>query len=152
MLGRFAPGIRRVDGPGQVTGDVRQNKMNQNNLLPFGLSVIAGILIWLFFLVGLKTEPWDTPYGILAILVLGFLFGLYAPQKPWLWPVGLYIGQFLFGALIFLKSIFFYSGGGANLFLPLGMIFLIFFCIPALVASLLGSAIRRIIFKIKEEP
>ena len=24
MLGRFAPGIRRADGPGQVTGDVRQ--------------------------------------------------------------------------------------------------------------------------------
>lgn len=23
MLGRFAPGIRRADGPGQVTGDVR---------------------------------------------------------------------------------------------------------------------------------
>jgi len=27
MLGRFAPGIRRADGPGQVTGDVRQNNM-----------------------------------------------------------------------------------------------------------------------------
>ena len=24
MLGRFAPGIRRADGPGQVTGDVSQ--------------------------------------------------------------------------------------------------------------------------------
>ena len=24
MLGRFAPGIRRADGPGQVTGDVRR--------------------------------------------------------------------------------------------------------------------------------
>jgi hypothetical protein len=24
MLGRFAPGIRRADGPGQVTGDVLQ--------------------------------------------------------------------------------------------------------------------------------
>jgi hypothetical protein len=23
MLGRFAPGIRRADGPGQVTGDIR---------------------------------------------------------------------------------------------------------------------------------
>jgi|GEM_PF-1527024 len=27
MLGRFAPGIRRADGPGQVTGDVRQKYM-----------------------------------------------------------------------------------------------------------------------------
>ena len=26
MLGRFAPGIRRADGPGQVTGDVVQKK------------------------------------------------------------------------------------------------------------------------------
>ena len=24
MLGRFAPGIRRAGGPGQVTGDVRK--------------------------------------------------------------------------------------------------------------------------------
>jgi len=27
MLGRFAPGIRRADGPGQVTGDVRNKIM-----------------------------------------------------------------------------------------------------------------------------
>jgi len=28
MLGRYAPGIRRADGPGQVTGDVRQKNMS----------------------------------------------------------------------------------------------------------------------------
>jgi hypothetical protein len=27
MLGRFAPGIRRADGPGQVTGDVSERKI-----------------------------------------------------------------------------------------------------------------------------
>ena len=28
MLGRFAPGTRRADGPGQVTGDVRKKYEN----------------------------------------------------------------------------------------------------------------------------
>lgn len=124
--------------------------MNQKTPLTFILSVIAGVSIWLVFLVGLKTEPWDTPLGTLAILILGFLFGLSTPKKPWLWPTGFYTGQFLFGTVVLLKSIFAYSGGGANLFFPLGMIALIFFCAPALVTSLLGSAIHRMIFRLKE--
>ena len=30
MLGRFAPGIRRADGPGQVTGTLGKNMKNRS--------------------------------------------------------------------------------------------------------------------------
>lgn len=125
--------------------------MNRKNLLTFGLSIVAGIAVWPIFLIGLGVEPWDTPYGTLVVLGLGLLFGLCAPRKPWLWPIGIYLGQFLFGTASFLKSLFFYREGGVNFFFPIGMIALIYTSAPAFITSFLGSGIRMVARKRREK-
>lgn len=104
----------------------------------FLAAVGAGILLWEVFAL-FKTEPWDGAYGWVAIAALGFAFGYIGPEKPLLWPVGLFVGQALSG----FASLFFHSGGGVNFFFPLGLIFLVPFTAPALVTSLAAAEIRK---------
>lgn len=112
-------------------------------------SVLSGMAIWFVFSLFLNTEPWDSKYGVVVMGILGFIFGLIGFERPWLWPIGIYLGQFLYGSLSLLKSLFFYSGGGANFFFPLGIIFLIPFCFPALIMSFVGAAIQKVFIKLR---
>jgi len=48
----------------------------------------------------------------------------------------------------FIESLFFYGGGGADLFFPLGLMFLIPFATPALIGSFVGFALRKVLYKI----
>jgi hypothetical protein len=107
------------------------------------LSIIAGLAIWPVFLTMLGVEPWDNQYGIVVMLGLGLAFGLLAPKKPWLGPLGLYVGQCIYGAGSFLAGVFFHTGTGVNFFFPLGMFVLLLFSAPALITSFLGSRIHR---------
>lgn len=108
----------------------------------FIISVITGFVFWFIF-AGLNIEPWDSPYGWLTVGMLGLFLGFIGKGNPWLWPLGIYLGETLFGLGSFLKSVFFSSGGGASLFIPLGIIFLIPFTFPAFIGSLVGFGIRK---------
>mgnify|MGYP001612249306 CR=1 FL=1 len=110
--------------------------------LLFVTSVIAGGTVWAVF-AAFKTEPWDSPYGWIVVAILGFILGFLGKGNPMLWPLGIFLGEALFGLGDFVKSIFFYSGGGINFFFLLGLIFLVPFTIPALIGSVVGSAIRK---------
>ena len=121
--------------------------MRKKHIILFFTITIIGLLTWTYstFLFG-TSEPWDSPnYGLvsLALLIIGLLFGLVGYEKPLTWAMGFYLGSFLYGTIAFMKDIFFYSGGGVNLFLPLGMIFLIPFCFPVLLGSFVGSFVMK---------
>lgn len=110
--------------------------------LLFVASVIAGGTVWAVFAV-FKTEPWDSPYGWIVVAGLGLAFGFLGKGNPMLWPLGIFVGEVLFGLWGYLDSIFFYGGGGVNYFWPLGLIFLVPFTAPALIGSVVGFAIRK---------
>ncbi len=108
----------------------------------FIISVIAGFIFWAIF-AWFTIEPWDTSYGWLTVGLLGLVLGLIGKENPWLWPLGIYLGETLFGLGSVIKGVVFSSGGGANMFIPLGIIFLIPFTFPAFIGSLVGSRIRK---------
>ena len=114
--------------------------MGKRNI--FILSVIVGFVFWTIFS-GLNIEPWDSPSGWITVGVLGLFLGFIGKENPWLWPVGLYLGETLFGLGSFMKSVLFSSGGGANMFFPLGILFLIPFTLPAYIGSFVGSKISK---------
>jgi len=108
----------------------------------FILSVIVGFFFWAIF-AWLNIEPWDSAYGWLTIGLVGLVLGFIGKENPWLWPVGIFLGEVLFGLGSFINGLVFSSGGGANMFIPLGMIFLIPFIFPAFIGSLVGFGIRK---------
>ena len=108
----------------------------------FVTSVIAGGAVWAVF-AAFKTEPWDSPYGWIVVTGLGLILGFLGKENPMFWPLGIFLGEVLFGLGNFLKSVFFYSGGGVNFFFPLGLIFLVPFTIPALIGSFVGFGLRK---------
>jgi hypothetical protein len=110
--------------------------------LLFVTSVIAGGTVWAVFAV-FKTEPWDSPYGWIVVTGLGLILGFLGKGNPIFWPLGIFLGEVLFGLGDFLRSIFFYSGGGVNFFFPLGLMFLIPFTVPAFIGSFVGFGIRK---------
>ena len=110
----------------------------------FIFSVLLGFIFWAVF-IWFMIEPWDTIYGWITVGLLGLCLGFIGKESPWLWPLGLYLGEALFGLGSLLKSILFYSGGGTNMFIPLGLIFLIPFTFPAFIGSFVGFGIRKAI-------
>lgn len=126
------------------------NRTASNKLL-FGISVIAGAAVWFLF-AAFDTEPWDSSYGWIVLLGLGLVLGFLGTGNPIFWPVGIFLGQALFGLGSFVKSVLFYSGGGANMFLPLGLMFLVPFTIPALIGSFLGFGLRKVFSRDSQGP
>lgn len=114
------------------------------NKIYFLASVFIGILFWVIF-IWINIEPWDSLYGWITVVILGFVFGFVGKVKPWLWPLGLFLGELLFGIGGYLKDLFFYSGGGVNMFIPLGILFLVPFTIPAFIGSFVGYGARKAI-------
>jgi hypothetical protein len=110
----------------------------------FLISVVAGMAVWGAF-AAFETEPWDVPLGWVALGALGLFFGFIGKGNPILWPLGIFLGEALFGLGSLAKSVFFYSGGGANFFFPLGLVFLVPFTIPAFLGSFAGFGLRKVI-------
>ncbi len=114
----------------------------------FTISVIAGFLVWYLSvpLIG-KAEPWDseTPYYKMELLVAGMIAGL-LPARPirlwfWLWPAGIFCGQV---AAIFMRS-FTHPPIGANLFFPIGVVFLAVYSLISLFGAVpVAWALRRL--------
>jgi len=99
-----------------------------------------------------KTEPWDVHIGWIVLAGLGLVFGFIGKGNPILWPLGIFLGEVLFGLGSFLKDVFFYSGGGVNFFFPLGLMFLVPFIVPALIGSFAGFGLRKAINAWKRLP
>lgn len=114
--------------------------MSKRNI--FIISVVVGFVFWAVF-AWFTIEPWDSSYGWIVIGILGLSLGYIGKGSPWLWPLGIVLGEVLFGLGSFLKSLYFYSGGGANMFVPLGVLFLIPFSLPAFVGSFVGFGIKK---------
>lgn len=114
--------------------------MSKRNI--FLASVVIGFVFWAVFS-WFKIEPWDSLYGFIIIGALGLSLGFIGEGSPWLWPIGILLGESLFGLGSFMRDILFYSGGGANMFIPLGILYLIPLSLPALVGSFIGSAVKR---------
>jgi hypothetical protein len=110
----------------------------RNTRLCFLAAIAAGAALWVLF-AAFNTEPWDSPAGWITVTILGYFFGYYGKGNPLLWPLGMLLGQILWG----FGTLLFHSGGGANLFLPLGVLFLVPFTIPALIGSAAGALLAR---------
>jgi hypothetical protein len=124
------------------------NAINSNKFL-FFVSVLSGAAVWTVF--GLfRMEPWDVPHGWLVLAMLGIGFGFVGKTTPMLWPLGIFLGEVLFGLGNLLNSLFFYSGGGANLFFPLGLLFLVPFTAAAFLGSLIGFGLRKALSKARK--
>jgi hypothetical protein len=121
-------------------------KENASNKLLFVTSVAAGAAIWAVFAV-FETEPWDSLYGWIGVAGLGLILGYLGKGNPVFWPLGIFLGEVLFGLGNLMKSLFFYSGGGVNFFFPLGLMFLVPFTIPALIGSFAGFGLRKALDK-----
>jgi hypothetical protein len=114
--------------------------------LLFAISVIAGAAVWVVF-AAFETEPWDSPYGWIVVAGLGLILGFLGKGHPIFWPLGIFLGEVLFGLESLVKSVFFYSGGGVNFFFPLGLMFLVPFTIPAFIGSFVGFGLRKALNK-----
>jgi len=119
-------------------------RMNASGKGLFMASIIAGMAVWGAF-AAFKTEPWDVPLGWIVLAGVGFIFGFLGKGNPILWPLGIFLGEVLFGLGSLVKSLFFYSGGGVNFFFPLGLMFLVPFTIPAFIGSFAGFGLRKAI-------
>ena len=106
------------------------------------ISVIAGAAVWVLFAV-FETEPWDSAYGWIVLAGSGLVAGFLGKRNPVFWPLGILLGEVLFGLGSLARSVFFYSGGGANFFFPLGLMFLVPFTLPALIGSFVGFGVRK---------
>jgi hypothetical protein len=109
----------------------------------FLLATIIGLLFWVAFSL-LGVEPWDSIYGVLISFLLGAILGFGGKIKPWLWPIGMFCGEALAGIGIEITNILFNRGGGVDLFIPIGILFLVPFAIPAIFGSFVGFCIGRI--------
>ena len=124
------------------------NAINSSKLL-FFVSVLSGAAVWAVF--GLfNTEPWDVAYGWVVLAILGIGFGFVGKANPMLWPLGIFLGEVLFGVGSLLRSLLFYSGGGVNLFFSLGLLFLVPFTATAFLGSFIGFGLRKALSKARK--
>jgi hypothetical protein len=105
-----------------------------------GLGLGFGVWAGLTLVLG-GTEPWDERVYLylLAQVGSGLLLGLLWPDSvPALWLLFL-LGQAIAAGV----GSFVGEGAGVNLFIPLGLVFLVFYSFPSLLALFLGRAVRK---------
>lgn len=113
---------------GDTAGTVRGTTLTDRAIL--WRAIAAGAALWaLSPLIAGRREPWDSPvpYYWISLIALGAGFAWYARRRTAMKPImlGLYIGQLAWGLIAL---------GVGNL-LPLGLIALAFYLIPAYVAA-----------------
>ena len=114
----------------------------KSNKLLFFAAVVAGAMVWAAFAL-FNTEPWDQPYGWLVLAIVAAGFGFLGRGNPLWWPLGIFLGEVLFGMAGVIQSMLGYGHGGANMFIPLGLMFLVPFTVPAFVGSIVGFGLRK---------
>jgi len=118
-------------------------KINIKDSILFLLSMFLGCLIWLLssYFTGL-TEPWDAEnaYYFICLIIAGFIPGFLGKKRFWLWPIAIYLGQFIYILVYsFIKPVV-----GANFFIPLGMFFLGIYSILSFIGSFIGVVLRKV--------
>jgi ABC-type arginine/histidine transport system permease subunit len=96
MLGRFAPGIRRADGPGQVTGTfgINMKKTLRKILLPVAIIWFIALFIAIFLAYFVTTSNGDIPTDGLGRslydtpMLMQFFLGQEQRWAGWVWFVG----------------------------------------------------------------
>lgn len=101
-----------------------------SNSTLMGYAAAAGAVLWaLSPLIANRREPWDAaiPYYWIGLVVIGAGLAWYARRRASLRSImlGLYLGQVAYGLVVL----------GAGNLLPLGLIALAVYLIPAYVAS-----------------
>ena len=106
--------------------------------LPIGLALGAGIWILSTSITG-HQEPWDSPgmYYAASLLGAGVIGGLLVPGHWAEVAVGVFTGQ----AMVLLARVLAEPASGG--LWPLGILFLGFYSLLALVGARLGSGLRR---------
>ena len=106
--------------------------------LPIGLALGAGIWILSTSITG-HQEPWDSPgmYYAASLLGAGVIGGLLVPGHWAEVAVGVFTGQ----AMVLLAGVLAEPASGG--LWPLGILFLGFYSLLALVGARLGSGLRR---------
>jgi len=97
----------------------------------FAVGVLLGAAIWWAspMFTG-HDEPWDADgrYYVGTLFVAGFVAAVFLPKALWVAPIGVYVGQLLFGLYV-------YEPEGGTLW-PLGMLLAVFYCAAALAGAL----------------
>lgn len=107
---------------------------------------VLGFMIWIFSVaVTGEVEPWDARgaeayYYWGALLIGGFISGLIGGRNWYYGIIGLYLGQIVYIALQIFKT-------GDPGFVLVGLIGLIIYLIPAIIAALIGWGLRFLINK-----
>jgi hypothetical protein len=75
-------------------------------------------------------EPWDAEgrYYVWALFVAGVIATVFLPKAFWVAPIGVYIGQLVYGSYL-------YEPASASMW-PLGMVLAVFYSIAALAGAL----------------
>lgn len=75
-------------------------------------------------------EPWDAEgrYYVATLFVAGFVATIFQPKAFWVAPIGVYIGQLLFG-------VYLYEPEGETLW-PLGMAWALLYCVATLAGAM----------------
>lgn len=114
----------------------------KSNKLMFFAAMAAGAIVWGAFAL-FNTEPWDEPYGWLVLAIVAAGFGFLGRGNPLWWPLGIFLGEVLFGTAGVIASMLGYGASGANMFIPLGLMFVVPFTVPAFVGSVVGFGLRK---------
>ncbi len=97
----------------------------------FAAGLILGMAVWWTSpLFTGHAEPWDAEgrYYVGALFVAGFIATIFLPKAFWVAPIGVYVGQLLYG-------VYLYDPESASLW-PLGMVLAVFYCVAAFAGAL----------------
>jgi hypothetical protein len=110
----------------------------QGAVLPFAVAALAGVTLWIAAsVISGRREAWDSavywtgayPCAIVLSGLLGFAF----PQRPWRWPLTLFLFQFV-GMVI--------RNGELGGLWPLGMVMFSVLSIPGMLVARLSTRMR----------
>ncbi len=106
----------------------------------FIFALFFGIIINLYFYFN-KTEIWDVENSELVFIYFGVFLGIFFPQEKFLSLIGLFVGQIIFWMFSYILSLF-VNVNGANLFFPIGILYIMFYEFLAYLGLSVGSFIN----------
>ncbi|MDO8509604.1 MAG: hypothetical protein Q7S24_00495 [bacterium] len=106
------------------------------------VSILVGIIFWLVLTkVTGKSEAWDDSFyfrmGIPILATINLVLGVFEPIKPWRWGLTSTLSQAI--PMVVMNP----SG---NL-LPLGLIAFVILSVPSVIASCVGSFLRKYFYR-----
>lgn len=116
----------------------------KNKYLPFVLSMICGLLIWVFspVLAG-HEEPWDgsMTYYLLGMLIPSIIIAIVFDVKGWMVAAGFFLGQLVF---VIVKSL-----SHPSPLIVIGVLFLAFYTLLScgLPAAIIGKVKKQLRLK-----